>query len=296
MYTAVGSHGTAHGIAGLQQRVDAAQTLPALFCDGEGCTAQVRFVPEHTRTGADRVPVTIPAGIQLEKDAEHAPTCRYNVPGRLDALLASTLDPALVHRLEDGRHELRLLPLHQDLKRGGGPALDAHLRTMNALLVLRAMCDDDALLDARVVLRLGKKRVAWDAFFYALDRYDAAWERVDAASNEIPLALSGTVRSHRAAQPGADFSTTFLNCAPKYQHTGIVDERVFVEVSVGHDDAAWLQSFPVGTQVVMLGLWRLGRTSTATRPHPTDPRRTITNVTYKLALRPVSKQQLVAVS
>ena len=192
--------------------------------------------------------------------------------------------------------QLRLLPLHQDLKRGGGPALDAHLRTVNALLVLRAMCDDDALLDARVVLRLGKKRVAWDAFFYALDRYDAAWERVDAASNEIPLALSGTVRSHRLAQPGADFSTTFLNCAPKYQHTGIVDERVFVEVSVGHDDAAWLQSFPVGAQVVMLGLWRLGRTSTATRPHPTDPRRTITNVTYKLALRPVSKQQLVAVS
>jgi hypothetical protein len=45
----------------------------------------------------------------------------------------------------------------------------------------------------------------------------------------------------------------------------------------------------------MLGLWRLGRTSTATRPHPTDPRRTITSITYKLALRPVSKQQLVAV-
>jgi hypothetical protein len=104
------------------------------------------------------------------------------------------------------------------------------------------------------------------------------------------MALAGTVRSHRV-QPDA----IYLNCAPKYQRTGVTDRRDFYEVSVGHSDAAWLQSFPVGTEIVMFGLWRQGRTTTSTRPHPTDPRRTITNVTHKLALWPGFKRQLAVV-
>jgi hypothetical protein len=51
----------------------------------------------------------------------------------------------------------------------------------------------------------------------------------------------------------------------------------------------------VGAEIVMFGLWRQGRSSTSSRPHPTDPRRAITNVTHKLALWPGFKRQLALV-
>ncbi len=297
MRSAVGSQGAVHGLDALQKRHEAGQTLPTLLCDGRNCGVPVRFVPAHTQRGTDRhAVVELPAYITLDNGAEHAPGCRYNAPGRLAAVLASVSDAGVVQALDDGRHELRLLGLHQALKRGATDArLDGDLHTLTDLLAVRAMCGSDDLIASQVVLRLGKKKVAWENFFYDQERYDAAWHRLDAASNDVPLALVGTVRSHRAAQGEAGQGSTFLNCAPKYQQSGVVDRREFVEVSVGHDDAAWLKTFPVGAEIVMVGLWRHGRTSTSTRPHPTDPRRTITNVTYKLSLRPSSRFQLAAV-
>ena len=281
MRRAVGTHGTLHRIEGLQKRHDTQQTLPTLLCDSEGCGASVKFV------AAD------PSYITLTKGAEHQPGCRYNAPGRLQAILAARSDPEFLPSLDDGRHELRLLLLQQALKRGGieQHTLDGYLGTLADLLVLRAMCESDDLVASQVTLRLGKKRVDWENFFYHQERYDEAWERIGAGTTDLPMGLVGTVRSHRSPQPGS----LFLNCAPKYQHTGVADRRDFYEVSVGHADAAWLKSFPVGAEIVMFGLWRQGRSSTSSRPHPTDPRRTITNVTHKLALWPGFKRQLALV-
>lgn len=296
MRRAIGSHGTVHGIDGLQQRYDAAQTLPSLFCDSPGCAAAAIFVPAQPQTRATAAGTPpLPGCIVLAKGAVHAAGCRYDVPAHLATVLDAVADPALVQRLDDTHHELRLLGLHQGLKRGGGAPLEQPLRPLMDLLVLRALCGNDTLLAERVVLRLGKKKLAWDAFFYEPARYDAAWARLDAASTEVPMALLGTVRSHRSPPTGTGFSATYLNCAPKYQQTGVMDRREFYEVSVGHDDAAWLKGFPVGAEIVMFGLWRQGNSHTATRPHPTDARRTITNVTHKLALRPVSRLQLARV-
>jgi len=299
MRRAIGSHGTVHGVDGLQQRHDAAQTLPALFCDSAGCAAPLIFVPARPLPKTDPAyPAPMPGYFALDKGAAHAPGCRYNVAGHLAEVLdaAAASDPAFVQRLEDGRHELRLLALHQGLKRGGGALPEQQMRLLSTLLVLRAMCGNDALLADRVVLRLGKKKLAWDAFFHDPAHYDEAWARLDAASNEVPMALLGTVRSHRSPPPGTGAGATYLNCAPKYQKTGVMDRREFYEVSVGHDDAAWLQRFPVGAEIVMFGLWRQGNSHTSTRPHPTDPRRSITNVTHKLALRPGSPGQLAVVA
>lgn len=284
MRRAVGTHGTLHRIEDLQKRHDAKQTLPTLLCDSPGCGASVKFVAEH-------------GYIALTKGAEHQPGCRYNAPAHLQAVLAAGTDPDFLPPLGEGKHELRLLLLQQALKRGGGERqqtdlpLDGYLRTLADLLILRTMCDSDDLLASQVTLRLGKKKVDWENFFYTQERYDAAWERLGSSTTDLPMALVGTVRSHRASQPG----TVFLNCAPKYQHTGVTDRRDFYEVSVGHADSAWLQSFPVGAEVVMFGLWRQGKSSTASRPHPTDTRRTITSITHKLALWPSFKRQLAIV-
>lgn len=288
MRRAVGTHGTLHRIEDLQKRHDAKQTLPTLFCDSEGCNAPVRFMPAQ-------------GIIRLEKGAAHQPGCRYDAPGHLQSLLAAGADAAFLPAGVDGKHELQLLTLQQVLKRGASAmqtsdhAFDRNLAIVSDLLVLRAMCPDDALLADQLTLRLGKKKVDWRNFFYEQDRYDEAWERLGSTSTELPLALVGTVRSHRSPQPGASSGATWLNCAPKYQLTDVTDRRDFYEVSVGHDDAPWLRSFPVGAEIVMFGLWRQGKTTTSSRPHPTDPRRTISSVTYKLALWPGFKRQLVAV-
>lgn len=294
MRTAVGSHGTVHTPALLQKRHDARQTLPALFCDSPGCLAPARFVAEHVAAGADRYnPITVPARIDLDHGAVHAPGCRYDPSSRLHGILSSVADPGFLHTLEDGRQELRLLALQQALKRGNAmPPLDDYLRTVGALAVLRALCEDDSLLADRLTLRLGKKKVAWDAFFYPQDRYDEACQRLASMSGEIPLALSGTVRSHRSPQAGSGYSATYLNCTAKYRHGDVADRHEYFEVSVGHDDAGWLQQFPAGSEIVMVGLWRLGNSQSAIRPHPQDPRRALTTVTHKLALRPISKAQL----
>jgi len=296
MRTAVGTHGTLHRVDDLQKRHDTKQTLPTLLCDSPGCGVPVTFVPGHSRRHAGHAePVHMPAYIDLGKEAEHRPGCRYDAPAHLQALLAAGADADFLPPLGEGTHELLL---QQGLKRGGAehhgadPVLAGYLRTLADLLILRAMCGSDTLLATHLTLRLGKKKVDWSSFFYTQDRYDEAWERLGATSTDLPLALVGTVRSHRATQPGS----VYLNCAPKYQHTGVTDRRDFYEISVGHSDAAWLQSFPVGTEIVMFGLWRQGRTTTSSRPHPTDPRRTITNVTHKLALWPSVKHQLVRVA
>jgi hypothetical protein len=298
MRRAVGTHGTLHRIGDLQKRHDARQTLPTLLCDSPGCAASVKFVAEHSRSGADHATaVHVPAYIGLIKGAEHQPGCRYDAPGYLQALLAAGSDPDVLPAVGEGAYELRLLILQQALKRGGGDRqeadqpVDGYLRILADLLILRALCESDALLAAQLTLRLGKKKVDWSNFFYEQDRYDEAWERLGASSTDLPMALVGTVRSHRSPQPGS----MFLNCAPKYQQTGVADRRDFYEVSVGHPDAAWLQSFPVGAEIVMFGLWRQGKSSSSSRPHPTDPRRTITSVTHKLALWPTFKRQLAVV-
>lgn len=298
MRRAVGTHGTLHRIEDLQKRHDTKQTLPTLLCDSDGCGASVRFVPERSTTSTGNLPVLLPAYITLSRGAAHQAGCRYDAPARLQSILAAGADTTFLPALEDGKHELQLLVLQQGLKRGSpAPAqpLQRQLATLAELLALRAMCAEDVLPAAQLTLRLGKKRVDWSSFFYDQDRYDAAWQRLGSTSTELPMALQGTVRSHRSPQPGAAIGTTYLNCAPKYQRTDVADRRDFYEVSVGHEDAGWLQSFPVGSEIVMFGLWRQGRTSTASRPHPTDPRRSITSVTYKLALWPGFRQQLILV-
>ncbi|MFL9582826.1 hypothetical protein [Stenotrophomonas sp. AB1(2024)] len=321
MRRALGTFGTPHRVEDLQKRHDAQQTLPTLLCDSPGCGVSVRFVTEHTRSRADRTtPIHVPAYIALKKGVEHIRGCRYDAPGRLQTILAAGSDPDFLQALDDGKHELRLLLLQQGLKRGSnqapaspaptasasatrrpttyqgtGQRLDSYLRTVADLLTLRAMCDDDAVLAAQLTLRLGKKKIEWSNFFYEPDRYDEAWERLGAASTDLPMALVGTVRSHRSPPPGASYSATYLNCTSKYQRTGVTDQMDFYEVSVGHDDAAWLQSFPVGADIVMFGLWRQGKTTSSIKVDSKDATRKITYVTHKLALWPGFKRQLALV-
>lgn len=319
MLFAVDARGARHSVDSLQTQNDNNQATPALFCDSSNCGSAVRFVKRHTKNRTDRVePIQVPAYIGLSRGSEHILGCRYDAPGRLKLILAAASDPNFMHALDDGKRELRLLILHQGLKNKGASGnaatppsitgnspqrptgfrathqqLDSYLRTTTDLLALRAACDDDELLATQLILRFGKHTLAWKDFFFESGRYDEVWEKLaPAAQHDMPLALLATVKSHRSPPASAGYTKTYLNCEPQYNCTNDPNRQVYFEVSVGHEDGVWLQTFPVGSQLVMFGLWKRGKTNESTKPHARDAARLMTYVTHKLSLSPASKRQL----
>lgn len=325
MLSAVDAQGTTHTVDDLQRRHDDGQAMPPLCCDSPRCGCAVRFVKRHSKNRQDRIdPIQVPAYIGLSRGSEHVLGCRYDAPGRLKLILAAASDPNFMHALDDGKRELRLLILHQGLKghcpsgnsavtaptpAGGACSpqstgyqptalqLDSYLRTTTDLLALRAACENDALLAAQLTLRLGNNTVAWSDFFYESGRYDEVWERLAPGNHsEMPLALVGTIKSHGSPPQGASYATHYLNCTAQYNRTENPNQQEYIEVSVGHTDAAWLRGFAVGSEVVMFGLWRRGKTTTTRKAHPRNTTREMIYVTHKLSLTPVSKRQLAAVA
>lgn len=323
MRIAVDVHGTSYDIDALQAAHDANSTIPDLFCADPVCRKAVRFVPRHQQNRKGRIePVDVPAYIGLTSGSEHVNDCRYNTAKRI-AVIVDKSDRDFVSELEAGKRELRLLVLHNGLSGkplsskppiptgatpGIGPGkgtrqyvssgqkLDSYLRTTVDLLELRSLCDSDAALAAQLTLRFGPKRIAWNDFFFNRDRYDEAWELLKkAGGNAHPIALTGEVKSHYSPPAGAKYKSTFLNCRPLYRKTDTPNRVESFEVSVMHADAAWLSSFPVGTSIILFGLWEYKEIVENSAKDANDPSRTVTYVVHKLSLRPKFKQQIVTV-
>ena len=318
--------GGVHTVDSLQAQYDSEQSIPDLFCDHPPCGCAVRFVRRSQQNRANRVePIDVPAYIGLTSNSEHVPGCRYDAPGRIKTILAARSDPDFVAALDGGKRELRLLALHNGLNgrnlsghspppggeqptsasaaarrsRQFGPTsqkLDSYLRTTADIVALRAICESDAPLAAELTLKLGPRRIPWDRFFFDRDRYDDAWDLVRAGgANAYPLALAGEVRSLHSPAPGATNRSSFLDCRPLYRRTDDPDRVEVFEVSVMDLDAAWLAGFPVGSTIVMFGLWTLKEPTACASPSRHGPNRTTAFVTHKLTLRPKFKRQVVAV-
>lgn len=326
MRSARDGQGSVHTVDSLQALYDSEQGIPDLFCDHGPCGCAVRFVRRSQQNRANRVePIDVPAYIGLTSSSEHVPGCRYDAPGQVKMILAAQSDPDFVAALDGGKRELRLLALHNGLngrnlsghtpspgvkqspKTSAGPRgprqfvptgqkLDSYLRTTADIVALRAICESDAPLAAELTLKLGPKRIPWDQFFFDRDRYDDAWDLVRAGgANAYPLALAGEVKSIHSPAPGATYKSSFLDCRPLYRRTDDPDRVEVFEVSVMDLDAAWLAGFPVGSFIVMFGLWSLKEPTASTSPSRHAPNRTTTFVTHKLTLRPKFKRQVVAV-
>lgn len=321
MRSAVDAHGTPYSIEELHAAHDAKVTLPDLLCPDPICRKTVRFVPRHQQNRKGRIePVDVPAYIGLTSGSEHAGGCRYDAAKRI-AVIVDQSDPDFVGALHEGKRDLRLLVLHNGLSGkplsgnapvppGTAPAtglgkatkqfipsekkLDSYLRTTADLLELRELCESDALLAAQLTLRFGPKRIAWNDFFFTRDRYDEAWELLQkAGSNAHPVALVGEVKSHYSPGPNAKYKSTFLNCRPLYRKTDTPDTLDSFEVSVMHVDAAWLGSFPVGTNIIMFGLWECKDAVANSAKGTNDEGKAVTYITRKLTLRPKFKQQIL---
>ncbi|NUA25972.1 hypothetical protein [Cupriavidus basilensis] len=306
----------------LQTLHDDGQPIPDLVCDHPPCATNVRFVPRHQQNRANRVePVDVPAYIGLTSGSEHVTGCRYDAPGRLKAIVAQS-DPDFVKALEDGKRELRLLALHNGLQGTGlsgqpataSPArpgsaafrrattsyipsekkLTSYLRTAADLVALRAACESDTFLASELILRLGPRRIPWSRFFFERDSYDEAWELAKSSGNApYPLALAGVVRSHYSPPAGSQKKYGFLNCESLFRRTDRPDKTEVFEVSVMHQDPTWLNAFPIGSDIVMFGLWRFNAPVESLEKKPLDPAHPRIFVTHKLLLQPKFKRQVI---
>lgn len=321
MRSAVDQRGNAWTVEALQALHDEQREIPALVCDHPTCACAVRFVHRYQQNRSNRIePIDVPAYIGLTSDSEHVAGCRYDAPGRLTAIVAQS-DPDFVKELDTGKPELRLLVLHNGLRGkglsgtkpagpgtiagtpGGNTTIDAvqaekklsgYVRTTADLVALRALCDSDVFLASELILRFGTRRIAWKDFFFERERYDEAWElEREGGTNAFPIALAATVRSHYVPPPGGKHKNAFLNGYPLYRKTGDPDRVETFEASVAHKDANWLSGLPVGTDIVMFGLWRVQDKVERQGKDPRDPSRAVTYVTHKLMLEPKFRRQVI---
>lgn len=316
MHSALDGQGTMFLVGRLQEMSEANQTIAPLFCDYPGCGKPVRFVPAHNKNRKGRPePIEVGAYIGLSSGSAHVTGCRYDAPGKLKQIIAAQADHDFLAELEAGKHELRLLALFNELAPASAAAnakalganandpaqrptgyarsaekLASYLRTTKDLLLLRAACEDDEFLAANLVLRLGKKRIRWNDFFFEQARYDEVWEMLTASGCGYPIALVGTVKSH-----GVSGSTTFLNCASKFVPEPTSEMLQFYEASVAHKDGAWLREFSVGTEVVIFGVWKVAKTKETLRPDAKDPTKQKTYRNHQITLNPKFKPQVIAV-
>lgn len=323
MRSAVDAAGRLYPIEELHTAHDANATVPNLLCGDPICRKPVRYVPRHQQNRKNRIePVDVPAYIGLTSGSMHADGCKFDAVKRI-ALIVDQSDPDFVGALDEGKRDLRLLVLHNGLSgkplsgnallppggAGAGPGmgtktftpsgkkLDSYLRTTSDLLALRELCESDAVLAAQLTLRFGTKRIAWSDFFFTKDGYDDAWALLQkAGGNAHPLALVAEVKSHFSSKPDAKYKSTFLNCRSLYRKTDIADTIESFEVSVLHADGAWLNSFPVGSNIIMFGVWEYKEATENRRKDANGDTRTITYITHKLTLKPKFKQQILAAS
>lgn len=320
MRSAVDAAGNTFSLDKLQGNHDAGIPQPTLFCSDNVCNVPVRFVHRHQQNRKNLTePVDVPAYIGLTSGSSHMEGCRFDASSRITAIVASS-DSNFVVQLAAGKHELRLLLLHNGLSNkpisganptiplpvagaksvttqyvSSGQKLDSYLRTTADLLELRELCDSDADLAKRLTLRFGSKQIRWSEFFFEKDGFADAWQVLKGSKGKLhPIALVGEVKSINPPPPGSVYTSTYLNCKPAYNKTGEVNKVDVFEVSVQHKDQKWLAAFPIGSLVLMFGLWEykdaVERTSKG--KDPTKP--SVTYVTHKLILRPNFMQQLRA--
>lgn len=320
MRSAVDATGNSFSLDTLQGNHDTGLPQPTLFCSDKACKVSVRFVHRHQQNRKNLTePVDVPAYIGLTSGSAHVGGCRFDASSRITAIVASS-DPNFVVQLAAGKHELRLLLLHNGLSNkpisganptiplpaagansatkqyvSSGQQLDSYLRTTADLLELRELCDSDADLAKRLTLRFGAKQIRWSEFFFEKDGFADAWQAVKSGKGKLhPIALVGEVKSVNPPAPGSGYTSTYLNCKPAYNKTDVVNKVDVFEVSVQHKDQSWLANFPVGSLVLMFGLWEY-KDAVENVSKGKDPANApVTYVTHKLILRPKFMQQLRA--
>lgn len=276
------------------------------------CTAPVTHQSAHTRERDDK-PILIPAYFRLLPGGRHAHCCKHAVEDEVKTIAKESED--LFESIREGHYRLRLVMINEAL--GGSNTssaksgetsskrtsktfehsrskLPAYINSAKRVLLLRALCDsDDEIAEHLELVFEGNTVVPWAQFYFETERHLDAYHAISRNTVQYPIALHGTVKFKKPFD-GKFGPTNVLNLVlNKYQTNPDENSNgVGVEVSIWAKDADWFAGLDIGTEIIILGLWKakLGVPSPAYKEG-----RFQTFTTHKLSVNPMLMAQIIRV-
>lgn len=240
------------------------------------CPATVTHQSAHTRERDDK-PILIPAYFRLLPNGRHGYGCKHAVEAKVKTIAKESED--LFESIRDGQYRLRLVMISEGLggassssNKGSGNSsqrtsktvehsrskLPAYINSAKRVLLLRALCDsDDEIAQHLELVFEGNTVVPWSQFYFETERHLDAYNTVLRNTVQYPIALHGTVRS-KAPYEGDYGPTNVLNLVKNKYQTNPDDSGngIGVEVSIWAKDAGWFAGLDIGTEIIILGLWK----------------------------------------
>lgn len=279
----------------------------------EFCPAHVTHRKAHSRE-IDNEASFIPAHFKLMPNVRHAQGCKYSVVDELKIIAKESKD--LLEAVREDQYRIRLVMLKEALlgktdgvdEGSGGTGkksgttyaaakgkLPAYLNTARKVLRLRALCDsDDEIAEHLELVFEGDTIVPWSKFYFETPRHPEALNDLVSGDIQYPIAIHGIVKSCRPVS-GKYGPTNVLNLErPRYiPDPQNLSHGIGLQVSVWSKNASWL-SFPVGREVVILGLWRAKPCSSPFVPEG-DRQKFTTLTTHELSLNLSLETQIALV-
>lgn len=184
------------------------------------CNADMSFVNSYERNLGERK-IIIQKYFRLKRGEEHEKECRYTVDGAILNIYASCADDKLMSKMHN-KYVVRLMLILQDTAKSGSKNLadelgrgkrqhnyilsrqkTAYLSTMNQIMKLRALVEDNSDLDGKINLQYYDWKgvpylVSWKDFYFDSENENDFSRLLGALTNKKayhPICVAGYIKS-----------------------------------------------------------------------------------------------------
>lgn len=204
-----------------------------------GCNATLTYVGEFIReiNGNES---KVPAHFRLKnsKVQDHKKGCKYNTVGQLE-LIAKDSSDDILNQIDEKKFNFRLHLITESLKEleksnsdlqdninenkepktlnyeKKDEKLEGYLSTMNKILQLKNLMDEDQDISSLVTLQFKDnsgniKKISWDKFFFETHKYYNLYKYICEKKPQHPLCVMGKVRNVKAPTEEYNFYTIEL--------------------------------------------------------------------------------------
>ncbi|MDT8718292.1 hypothetical protein IAI10_16615 [Clostridium sp. 19966] len=200
---------------------DANKAMNGLTC--KYCGAALTYVGKYKKQMHEKEIYINPYFRLANKKADHAITCKYNLVGQLK-IAARESDDNILEQIDDGKFSFRMHLISESLREIGkhtkteeetdeehggtgkekkytkkNPRLDSYLSTMNKIIELRSLLEENEDISPKVKLTfktLGGKeyKITWNNFYYEIDRVSDMYEYISKNKIKHPTCVDGIIK------------------------------------------------------------------------------------------------------